>query len=255
MPRRFFASCLLASIGLTAATAAPASAAGGTVSGTVKLAATPPKPATIKVTKDAASCGADYASETVKVDATGGLANVVVTLKAVKAAAPATAPAVPATAPAAPAAPATKATLDQVGCRYQPHVQAVRAGTELTLINSDRVLHNVHGNQGPITVFNMAMPIKGQRLPTKLTRPGLVRLQCDAGHTWMNAWIFVADHPYYAVTDAGGRFQIGDVPPGDYALELWHEPVDGKGAGTTQTSRLTVNSGPTPTSVDVTFKL
>jgi plastocyanin len=239
---------LLATLLVVTTPASVVHAGGGTVSGIVKVAGAAPRPATVKVTKDGSSCGADYASESVKVDAAGGLANVVAILKPLKP--------VPPTAvmPAGHATPA-KATLDQVGCRYQPHVQAVRTGTELTLINSDRVLHNVHGNQGPITVFNMAMPIKGQRLPTKLTRPGLVRLQCDAGHTWMNAWIVVADHPYTAVTDAGGRFEIRDVPPGDYSLELWHEPVDGKGAGTTQTSRLTVTDGATPTRADALFTL
>ena len=215
---------------------------GSVVSGTVKVAGVAPKPTVVKVTKDASSCGAEYAGEAARVDAAGGLANVVVTLRSAKATAPV----------AALPAPA-KATLDQVGCRYVPHVQAVGVGTELTLINSDRVLHNVHGNVGPVTVFNVAMPIKGQRLPTKLNRPGLVRLQCDAGHSWMNAWIYVVEHPYYAVTDAAGRFEIQDVPVGDYTVELWHEPLDGKGAGTTQTSRLTVTSK--PARADATFKL
>jgi plastocyanin len=221
----------------------PARAGGGSVvSGTIKIAGPAPKPTVIKVTKDASSCGAEYAGEAARVDASGGLANVVVTLRPLK----------PAAAVVRPA-PA-KATLDQVGCRYQPHVQAVGVGTEVTLINSDRVLHNVHGNVGPVTVFNVAMPIKGQRLPTKLTRPGLVRLQCDAGHTWMNAWIYVVEHPHYAVTDAAGHFEIPEVPPGDNTVELWHEPLDGKGAGTTQTSRLTV-SDDKPARADVTFKL
>lgn len=86
-------------------------------------------------------------------------------------------------------------------------------------MNSDRVLHNVHGNQGPVTIFNVAMPIKGQRLPTKVARPGPIRLQCDAGHTWMTAWIQAFDHPWFAVTDAHGRFAIPDVPPGVYSVE------------------------------------
>ena len=56
--------------------------------------------------------------------------------------------------------------------QYLPHVQAVTAGTSLTLMNNDRVLHNVHANLGPIQVFNVAMPIKGQKLPMKLRGPG-----------------------------------------------------------------------------------
>lgn len=248
-PRRVvFLSFLVGAPFLTVAAPRAHAGDGAIVKGTVKVAGPVPQPAMVKVTKDAASCGADYSSESVKVDPEGHLANAVVTLKA--------------KAPRAGGAPRTgqtaaanRATLDQVGCRYLPHVQAVSVGTELTLINSDRVLHNVHGNQGPVTVFNLAMPLKGQRLPTKLTRPGLVRLQCDAGHTWMNAWIVVADHPHHAVTDASGSFEIRDVPAGEYTLEVWHEPIDGKGPGTTQTGALSIREGQTAVRADVAFKL
>jgi hypothetical protein len=95
-----------------------------------------------------------------------------------------------------------------------------------------------------MTIFNVAMPIRGQRLPTRLTRPGLVRLQCDAGHAWMNAWIYVLPEPMFAVTDEAGHFSIADVPAGDYSIEYWHEPLDGKGAGITKTARLTVRDKP-----------
>jgi hypothetical protein len=159
------------------------------------------------------------------------LRNVVVWLHAVKVASP------------PPLSPG-RATLDQVGCLYRPHVQAVSVGSELTLVNSDRVLHNVHASLGPVTVFNIAMPIKGQRLPTKLTRPGPVRLQCDAGHAWMNAWVYVAADALFTVTDDQGHFSIADVPPGEYTVEYWHEPITGQGAGTTQSARLIVGSKP-----------
>ena len=140
---------------------------------------------------------------------------------------------------------------------YKPHVQAVTVGSELTLLNNDRVLHNVHGNlQGspsPVTVFNIAMPIKGQKLPTKLARPGIIRLQCDAGHTWMSAWIHVFREPTFAVTDERGHFSIPDVAPGEYTIEYWHEPLDGVGAGITKTARLIV--GGKPVRADARLKL
>ena len=216
-------------------------ASGVTVEGHVTLegrvAPLPP----FKLSKDAAVCGVlQAANEAVIVSSQGGLGNVVVSLHAVKVASP---------------APPSRghATLDQVGCLYKPHVQAVAVGSELTLVNSDRVLHNVHASLGPVTVFNLAMPIKGQRLPTKLTRPGPVRLQCDAGHTWMSAWIYVAADPLFAVTDDRGRFSIADVPPGEYLVEYWHEPLTGQGAGTTQSARLIV--GNKPVRADARLKL
>ena len=35
--------------------------------------------------------------------------------------------------------------------------------------------------------------------------------------------IFVVPHPYYAVTDESGKFELTDVPPGEYELVAWHE--------------------------------
>ncbi|HVT08852.1 MAG TPA: carboxypeptidase regulatory-like domain-containing protein [Polyangia bacterium] len=225
---------------LVAVLSPAAALAQGSVAGVVKLnGPAAPRPA-YKVTKDAAVCGAAQPNETLVVSPAGGLANVVVSLRAPR--------------PAAPPPPTPNAAVDQRGCRYEPHVQAVTAGTPLALVNSDAVLHNVHGSAGPIQVFNVAMPIRNQRLPTKLTRPGLVRLQCDAGHTWMGAWIYVFDHPYFAVTGADGKFAIEDVPAGHYTVEYWHEPSDGKGPGTTTTATVDVKDGATATA-DATLKL
>ena len=182
----------------------------------MKLAGKPPALPPHAVVKDNAVCGTTKPSEAVIVGPGDALRNVVVSLRLPK--------------PASPPPPTAGAAIDQVGCAYKPHVQAVTVGTSLTLVNSDRVLHNVHGSIGPVQTFNFAMPIKDQRLPTKLTRPGLVRLQCDAGHTWMNAWLYVFEHPYFAVTGADGKFEIKDVPAGHYTVDLWHEPADGKGA-------------------------
>ena len=166
--------------------------ANGTIEGTIRLAGPAPAIAARPILKDASACGREAAAESVVVGKGGGLGNVVVFLKDAK--------------PAAAPAPVAGASLDQRKCRYIPHVQALTVGTSLAVMNNDAILHNVHGNEaktdGPaLTVFNLATPIKGQKVPVAMRRPGLVKLQCDAGHTWMNAWIYVFDHPYYAVTD------------------------------------------------------
>jgi hypothetical protein len=108
------------------------------------------------------------------------------------------------------------AELDNLKCRFVPDVQVIRAGP-LVVINSDPVLHNTHGYYGKRTAFNMALPNQGQRIPTELTRAGVVRVDCDA-HGWMEGWIYVVDNPYYAITGADGKFTITDVPPGTYKL-------------------------------------
>src|SRR3546814_17564655 len=86
---------------------------------------------------------------------------------------------------------------------------------------------NTHGFYGRRTAFNLALPNQGQRIKADLTRPGLVRVECDA-HGWMLAWIYVADSPYYALTGEDGSFSLTDVPPGDYTLVTWQ---DRKSAG------------------------
>lgn len=214
--------------------------ANGSIQGTVKTA----QPATARpphaVTKDASVCGKDAVDEAVIVDKKGGLRNVVVFLKDAKF--------------AGKLAPVDGAALDQKGCRYTPHVQALTVGTPLSLLNNDAVLHNVHANDSGMTVFNIAMPIKGQKLPVPMRKPGLMKLQCDAGHTWMNGWLYVFDHPYFAVTDEAGAFTIKDVPPGEYTVELWHEPADGQGAGVRNTAKIKVADGK-PAHLDLTMKL
>jgi len=208
--------------------------ANGTIEGTIRLAGPAPAVAARPILKDASACGREAAAESVVVGKGGGLGNVVVFLRDAK--------------PAAAAAPVAGASLDQRKCRYIPHVQALTVGTPLAVMNNDAILHNVHGNEaktdGPaLTVFNLATPIKGQKVPVAMRKPGLVKLQCDAGHTWMNAWIYVFEHPHYAVTDDSGAFVIGDVPAGEHLVELWHEPANGEGTGTRVTAKVKVSDG------------
>jgi hypothetical protein len=219
--------------------------ANGAIEGTIRLAGPTPAAAARPILKDASACGREAPAESVIVGKGGTLGNVVVFVADAK----------PAVAPAAIAG----AALDQRQCRYIPHVQALTVGTPLAVMNNDAILHNVHGNEakpdGPsLTVFNVAMPIKGQKLPVTMRKPGLVKLQCDAGHSWMNAWIYVFDHPYYAVTDTSGAFVIADVPAGEHVVELWHEPANGQGAGTRATARVKVIDGKRAR-LDLAFKL
>ena len=212
----------------------------GAVTGTIHIAAPAPKIAPHPVVKDGSVCGREAANESVVVGKSGCLRNVVVFAKDVPF--------------AGKPAPIEGATLDQKKCRYAPHVQALTVGTPLSLMNNDAVLHNVHANSDSLTVFNVAMPIKGQKLPIPMRKAGLMKLQCDAGHTWMNGWIYVFDHPYFAVTDDAGTFTIKDLPAGEHTLELWHEPADGNGAGVRTTTKVTVPDGGVAR-VELTMKL
>jgi hypothetical protein len=117
--------------------------------------------------------------------------------------------------------PAKKPEINNLKCMFVPRVQAFPVGT-VVVVNSDPVMHNTHAFHGKQTVFNVALPVKGQRVDKPLTKPGLVRIECDT-HGWMLAWVYAADNPYYAVTKKDGTFTIGDVPPGSYTLVAWHE--------------------------------
>ncbi len=214
--------------------------ANGTIIGVVRLEGPAPTLPPHAIAKDATTCGKEAPNEAVVVGKKGALRNVVVYVKDAHF--------------AGKPAPVAGAALDQKRCRYAPHVQALTVGTPLSLMNSDAILHNVHANESGMTVFNVAMPSKGQKVPVPMRKPGLLKLQCDAGHAWMSGWIYVFDHPYFAVTDADGGFAIKDVPPGEHELELWHEPADGQGAGLRTTSKVTVTDGQSAR-LDLTMKL
>jgi plastocyanin len=119
--------------------------------------------------------------------------------------------------------PAAPVVLDQRGCMYTPRLAAARVGQEVIFVNSDPLFHNVRSFSSQNPEFNLAMPIKNQRISRRFDKPDLfMRAKCSV-HPWMGAYIAVIDHPYFAVTDANGAFEINHLPPGDYTLEFWHE--------------------------------
>lgn len=207
---------------------------GGTIQGSVRLTGRVPTLAPYQVTDPTQqdACTRTVANEEIVVGAGGALANAVVWIEGIRAGA---------------APRRSDLTLDQQGCHYRPRVQAAAAGSQITVISSDATLHNVHARQGTRSVFNLAMPAKGMRIRRPLQRPGLIEVKCDAGHTWMHAWIHLFDHPYFAVTTTNGRFQIPNVPPGTYTVKVWHERYP------TQTRQLTVAAGGAAT-WDVAFR-
>ena len=204
---------------------------GGAISGTVTAPGAKALPV-LKVAKDVQVCSATHQPETIVVGKDGALANAVVYLKDISS--------------GKPLEKAANALLDNKGCTFAPHVSLVPVGSTLMIRNSDNVLHNTHALLGADTLFNLALPITGMQLPQTMKKPGIVTFKCDAGHTWMSAYVFVVDQPYYAVTDAAGKFELKDVPPGAYTLVVWHESLG------TQEQKVTVAAGK-PSAAGFTF--
>src|SRR6266850_3008808 len=206
--------------------------AGATVSGKVKFTGVRPTNAKIDMSEEAA-CKAKYPTpptvETVVVNANGTLANVFVYVKAGLPAG--------ATFPA----PTTPVVLDQNGCRYHPHVLGVMVGQNLEILNSDPVLHNIKAKAVKNRPFNVSQPSAGMKTMRTFAVPEvMVALECNV-HGWMNAWLGVLPHPFYAVSGADGSFSIKGLPPGTYTIEAWHEKYG------TQTATVTVAGAETKT--------
>jgi plastocyanin len=121
--------------------------------------------------------------------------------------------------------PSQAATIDQKSCRYHPHVFGMRVGQPLEIINSDPTLHNIHAVPKNNQEFNNGQPIQGMKMTHTFTaKEVMVPFKCDV-HGWMNAYVGVLDHPYYAVTDKDGKFSLQTLPPGTYTIEAWHEKM------------------------------
>ena len=113
-------------------------------------------------------------------------------------------------------------TLDQVGCEYMPYMMGVQAGQTFDVKNSDPVLHNVHTLPKNNKEKNVGQPVKGMVTPFVFEKPEvLVKFKCDV-HPWMFAYVGVAEHPYFAVTDQDGSFTIKGLPAGEYTIEAYH---------------------------------
>jgi len=184
----------------------------GTIAGTVKWSGPLPRIPTFSINKDPEICDPESHKirdlERLIVGPQGGVANTVVFLKNISSG-------------KAINLPEPKRFLDQKHCRYEPHILLVAQDAELRIKSSDATLHTVHMD-GAAT-YNLPFPFTNQIVSRTMPTAGLANVRCNGGHAWMNAEILVVPHPYYTVTDESGRFQLTDVPPGQYEIVAWHE--------------------------------
>ncbi len=185
---------------------------GGSIHGTVSWQGAAPHLGASEINKDTQVCdplGQKHRDlERLLLSPNGGVANTVVFLRNI-------------TQGKAMDLPLSRRTLNQKSCRYEPHLLLVPVQATLSVKSSDPLLHTVHMSGS--ADYNLPFTAQGQEISRPMTRDGVVSLRCNAGHVWMNGEMIVAKHPYYAVTDENGNFELTNVPPGTYEIVAWHE--------------------------------
>ncbi len=110
------------------------------------------------------------------------------------------------------------------GCRFDPHICVLRTGQTLLIDNPDQVDHNTAAGLDKNDPFN-ALTHAGkssERPRFKQAERLPAQVQCSI-HPWMTGWLVVKDHPYVAVTDEHGRFELKNLPTGEHTFVVWHE--------------------------------
>ena len=114
-----------------------------------------------------------------------------------------------------------RARMDQRNETFYPHVLAVTSGSVVDFPNNDKTFHNVF-SLSKAKRFDLGRYPQGKSKPVRFDRPGIVRVFCDI-HSHMSAFVLVFNHPYFAITDADGRYRIDSLPAGTYTVSAWHE--------------------------------
>lgn len=121
-------------------------------------------------------------------------------------------------------APLEHAVIDQKALTFIPHVLPILKGTTVDFLNSDAVAHNVFSPSETADKMDLGTWQRGQARSYTFNKLGVVELLCNL-HSEMSAYILVLGNPYFAKTEKDGKFQIENVPAGEYNLSCWHESI------------------------------
>jgi hypothetical protein len=111
--------------------------------------------------------------------------------------------------------------------RFEPHFLALRRGQTLEVNNPGPIAYNVNwcgvgaqAQSGSVVILPRGTHVIRDLKPERL----FIHIR-DNIHPWMKAWLKVFDHPYFAITDADGKFTIPKAPAGKYRLVTWQESI------------------------------
>jgi hypothetical protein len=117
-----------------------------------------------------------------------------------------------------------KVVIDQKNCEFLPYSTAMHQDQAIIFKSSDPVNHNIHLSPFTNQPFNLLLAPNGDTEKRLVAERRVIPLSCDI-HPWMKGWIMVFDHPFFAVTEADGSFEIKGVPPGAQNLVVWQAAI------------------------------
>ena len=187
----------------------------GTVSGAIRFTGKKPVRKAVDMSNDPACAEAHHGKaydESLVVNANGTLANVFIYIKS-------------GLEGKTFESSKTPVAIDQHGCWFNPRVLGIQTGQTFQVTNSDPVTHSIHPLAQVNREWNHSQGPGEAPLVRSFVKPEvMIRVKCNI-HSWMHAYIGVVEHPYFAVTERDGSFELKGVPPGNYVIQAWHEKL------------------------------
>jgi len=149
-----------------------------------------------------------------------------------------------------PPARPRRETVDQIDKEFIPYVKAVVVGSPVFFPNKDNIRHHVY-SFSPAKTFELPLYTGTPAHPVVFDRPGVVTIGCNI-HDWMIGYIYVAETPYFGTTGRPGRARLENLPPGAYAVRVWHPKMDGTEESTVRA--ITLGSGAVEAAWEVTLR-
>lgn len=116
---------------------------------------------------------------------------------------------------------AADATIAMNGRAFVPRVRVVPVGSKVSFPNQDPFSHNVFSTSA-LARFDLGLYPSGRSRDVTFRRAGVVPVYCNI-HPRMTSFVLAVATPHYTQVGEDGRWQIPNVPAGEYTVHIWHE--------------------------------